>query len=165
MSQELVTYIVLGSNSRLARLKKFKVDKDEKCIMNASLDENTENIVLKDYINIGIAIDTPKGLIVPNIKEVNNLSISEISDEIGRMAIAAKDRKLKVDELKGSTFSVSSLGAIGGKFFTPIAMPGDLFMERRIRSLIRWNAMVLVLRANKGDDELVTVSFTLMNIS
>ena len=92
-------------------------------LMNASLDENTENIVLKDYINIGIAIDTPKGLIVPNIKEVNNLSISEISDEIGRMAIAAKDRKLKVDELKGSTFSVSSLGAIGGKFFTPIINP------------------------------------------
>ena len=95
-------------------------------LMNASLDENTENIVLKDYINVGIAIDTPKGLIVPNIKEVNNLSISEISDEIGRMAIAAKERKLKVDKLKGSTFSVSSLGAIGGKFFTPIINPPEV---------------------------------------
>ena len=95
-------------------------------LMNSSLDENTENIVFKDYINVGIAIDTPKGLIVPNIKGANKLSIIEISEEIGRMANAAKDRKLKVDELKGSTFSISSLGAIGGKFFTPIINPPEV---------------------------------------
>ena len=95
-------------------------------LMNSSLDENTENIVFKNYINIGIAIDTPKGLIVPNIKGANKLSIIEISEEIGRMANAAKDRKLKVDELKGSTFSISSLGAIGGKFFTPIINPPEV---------------------------------------
>ena len=95
-------------------------------LMNASLDENTENIVLKDYINIGIAIDTPKGLIVPNIKNTNNLSITEISNDINRMAKAAKERKIKVDELKGSTFTISSLGAIGGKFFTPIINPPEV---------------------------------------
>ena len=107
-------------------------------LMNASLDENTENVVLKNYINIGIAIDTPKGLIVPNIKDANKLSITEISNEIGRMATAAKDRKLKVDELKGSTFSVSSLGAIGGKFFTPIINPpevGILGISKTFKSL------------------------------
>ena len=107
-------------------------------LMNASLDENTENVVLKNYINVGIAIDTPKGLIVPNIKDANNLSITEISNEIGRMATAAKDRKLKVDELKGSTFSVSSLGAIGGKFFTPIINPpevGILGISKTFKSL------------------------------
>ena len=107
-------------------------------LMNASLDENTENVVLKNYINIGIAIDTPKGLIVPNIKDANKLSIIEISNEIGRMATAAKDRKLKVDELKGSTFSVSSLGAIGGKFFTPIINPpevGILGISKTFKSL------------------------------
>jgi pyruvate dehydrogenase E2 component (dihydrolipoamide acetyltransferase) len=107
-------------------------------LMNASLDENTENVVLKNYINIGIAIDTPKGLIVPNIKDANKLSITEISNEIGRMASAAKDRKLKVDELKGSTFSVSSLGAIGGKFFTPIINPpevGILGISKTFKSL------------------------------
>lgn len=107
-------------------------------LMNASLDENTENVVLKNYINVGIAIDTPKGLIVPNIKDANNLSITEISNEIGRMASAAKDRKLKVDELKGSTFSVSSLGAIGGKFFTPIINPpevGILGISKTFKSL------------------------------
>ena len=107
-------------------------------LMNASLDENTENVVLKNYINVGIAIDTPKGLIVPNIKDANKLSITEISNEIGRMASAAKDRKLKVDELKGSTFSVSSLGAIGGKFFTPIINPpevGILGISKTFKSL------------------------------
>jgi pyruvate dehydrogenase E2 component (dihydrolipoamide acetyltransferase) len=107
-------------------------------LMNASLDENTENVVLKNYINLGIAIDTPKGLIVPNIKDANKLSITEISNEIGRMATAAKDRKLKVDELKGSTFSVSSLGAIGGKFFTPIINPpevGILGISKTFKSL------------------------------
>lgn len=107
-------------------------------LMNASLDENTENVVLKNYINIGIAIDTPKGLIVPNIKDANKLSITEISNEIRRMATAAKDRKLKVDELKGSTFSVSSLGAIGGKFFTPIINPpevGILGISKTFKSL------------------------------
>ncbi len=107
-------------------------------LMNSSLDENTENIVFKDYINVGIAIDTPKGLIVPNIKDANKLSITEISNEIGRMATAAKDRKLKVDELKGSTFSVSSLGAIGGKFFTPIINPpevGILGISKTFKSL------------------------------
>ena len=107
-------------------------------LMNASLDENTENVVLKNYINVGIAIDTPKGLIVPNIKDANKLSITEISNEIRRMATAAKDRKLKVDELKGSTFSVSSLGAIGGKFFTPIINPpevGILGISKTFKSL------------------------------
>ena len=107
-------------------------------LMNASLDENTENVVLKNYINVGIAIDTPKGLIVPNIKDANKLSITEISNEIGRMASAAKDRKLQVDELKGSTFSVSSLGAIGGKFFTPIINPpevGILGISKTFKSL------------------------------
>ena len=107
-------------------------------LMNASLDENTENVVFKNYINVGIAIDTPKGLIVPNIKDANKLSITEISNEIGRMATAAKDRKLKVDELKGSTFSVSSLGAIGGKFFTPIINPpevGILGISKTFKSL------------------------------
>ena len=64
-------------------------------LLNASLDENTENVVLKDYINIGIAVDTPNGLIVPNIKNTNELSIHEISSEIKRIATAAKERKLK----------------------------------------------------------------------
>ena len=95
-------------------------------LLNASLDENTENVVLKDYINIGIAVDTPNGLIVPNIKNTNELSIHEISSEIKRIAIAAKERKLKVEELKGATFSISSLGAIGGKFFTPIINPPEV---------------------------------------
>ena len=81
---------------------------------------NTMKIIKKDFINLGIAVDTPQGLIVPNIKSANNLSIKEISNEIIRLADLAKSRKIKVDDLKGSTFTISSLGNFGGKFFTPI---------------------------------------------
>ena len=77
-------------------------------------------IVKKNFINLGIAVDTPQGLIVPNIKSANQLSIREISGEIARLAELAKSRKIKVDDLKGSTFTISSLGNFGGKFFTPI---------------------------------------------
>jgi len=65
-------------------------------------------------------------LIVPNIKNTNKLSIQDISKEVSKLAKAAKERKIKVDELKGSTFTISSLGAIGGKFFTPIVNPPEV---------------------------------------
>jgi pyruvate dehydrogenase E2 component (dihydrolipoamide acetyltransferase) len=79
-----------------------------------------ESITLKEYINLGIAVDTPNGLIVPYLKNAQEKSIKEISEEISLLAEAAKSRKLKPTDLKGASFSISSLGAIGGKFFTPI---------------------------------------------
>ena len=71
-------------------------------------------------------MDTPNGLIVPNIKNTDKLNVREISDEVFRLAKAAKDRKLKVEELKGATFTISSLSGIGGKFFTPIINPPEV---------------------------------------
>jgi pyruvate dehydrogenase E2 component (dihydrolipoamide acetyltransferase) len=95
-------------------------------LMNCSLDQSLENIILKDYVNLGIAVDTPEGLIVPNIKNVQLKSIMDISFEINKLAEAAKKRKLKITDLKGASFSISSLGAIGGRFFTPIINPPEV---------------------------------------
>ena len=95
-------------------------------LFNASIDMNTMKIIKKDFINLGIAVDTPQGLIVPNIKSANKLSIREISDEISRLADLSKSRKIRVDDLKGSTFTISSLGSFGGKFFTPIINPPEV---------------------------------------
>ena len=95
-------------------------------LLNCSLDKSLEKIILKDYINLGIAIDTPEGLIVPNVKNAQLKSIVEISAEINELATAAKKRKLKIADLKGASFSISSLGAIGGRFFTPIINPPEV---------------------------------------
>ena len=95
-------------------------------LLNSSLDSSLEKIILKDYVNLGIAIDTPEGLIVPNVKNAQLKSIIEISTEINELAEAAKKRKLKIADLKGSSFSISSLGAIGGRFFTPIINPPEV---------------------------------------
>jgi pyruvate dehydrogenase E2 component (dihydrolipoamide acetyltransferase) len=95
-------------------------------LMNCSLDQSLEKIILKDYVNLGIAVDTPEGLIVPNIKNAQLKSIVEISSEISKLAEDAKKRKLKIDDLKGASFTISSLGAIGGKFFTPIINPPEV---------------------------------------
>ena len=95
-------------------------------LFNASIDMNTMKVIKKDFINLGIAIDTPQGLIVPNIKSADKKSISEISDEIARLADLSKSRKIKVNDLKGSTFTISSLGSFGGKFFTPIINPPEV---------------------------------------
>ena len=95
-------------------------------LFNASIDMNTMKIIKKDFINLGIAVDTPQGLIVPNIKSANKMSIREISNEIARLADLSKSRKIRVDDLKGSTFTISSLGSFGGKFFTPIINPPEV---------------------------------------
>ena len=95
-------------------------------MLNSSLDQDLETIVIKNYVNMGIAVDTPEGLIVPNIKNVQEKSIINVAEEIAMLASAAKTRKLKLTDLKGSSFTISSLGAIGGKFFTPIINPPEV---------------------------------------
>jgi pyruvate dehydrogenase E2 component (dihydrolipoamide acetyltransferase) len=94
--------------------------------MNTSLNKDLDNVVIKDYFNIGIAVDTPEGLIVPNIKDADNKSILDISNDVMSLAKLAKERKLKVEQLKGATFTISSLSGIGGKYFTPIINPPEV---------------------------------------
>ena len=87
---------------------------------NASLHADGEHIVYKKYVNIGIAVDTPNGLMVPVIKDADKKSIYELANEVIELAGKAKDRKLKPNEMQGACFTISSLGGIGGTGFTPI---------------------------------------------
>ena len=93
---------------------------------NSSLDSSSTNLVIKKYINIGIAVDTPTGLVVPVISNADQKSISDLSTELVDISNRARNKKLKPAELKGGTFTISSLGGIGGSFFTPIINPPEV---------------------------------------
>jgi len=88
--------------------------------VNASIDPATDEIVRKGYIHIGIAVDTPDGLMVPVIRDADQKGIWEIAAEASELADKAKNKKLKPAEMQGATFTISSLGSIGGTAFTPI---------------------------------------------
>lgn len=87
---------------------------------NTSLDETGENLIYKQYCNIGIAVETPNGLVVPVIKNVNHLSVSDIAKEMARLSTKARDKGLMPTDMNGGCFTISSLGGIGGTAFTPI---------------------------------------------
>ena len=106
-----VTMLAFMIKATVAALKKFPN-------FNASLDG--ENLVLKKYFNIGFAADTPNGLVVPVIKDADKKGVFEISQEMGELAKLAREGKLKPDQMQGGCFSISSLGGIGGTYFTPI---------------------------------------------
>jgi len=89
-------------------------------LFNSSLDEAANEIVLKEYYHVGIAVDTEQGLIVPVIRDVDKKSILDLAKELEQLAAKARDRKISADELKGGTFTISNQGAIGGAHFTPI---------------------------------------------
>jgi len=88
--------------------------------LNASLSEDKESLIIKKYYNIGVAVDTPNGLMVPVIKDVDKKGFLEIAGELGEISARARDGALTAKDLQGGTFSISSLGGIGGSFFTPI---------------------------------------------
>ncbi|GGA93258.1 dihydrolipoamide acetyltransferase family protein [Ornithinibacillus halotolerans] len=89
-------------------------------ILNASIDDATEEIVQKHYYNIGIAADTDKGLLVPVVKNADRKSIFEISAEINELAEKARSGKLTPDEMKGASSTISNIGSAGGQWFTPV---------------------------------------------
>jgi pyruvate dehydrogenase E2 component (dihydrolipoamide acetyltransferase) len=87
---------------------------------NSSLDENGENLILKQYYNIGFAADTPQGLVVPVVKDADKKSVTQIAQEMGELSAQAREGKLKPADMQGATFTISSLGGIGGTYFTPL---------------------------------------------
>ena len=93
---------------------------------NSSLDENEENLIIKKYFHLGVAVDTPSGLMVPCVRDVDKKTIRELSEELADISQRARDKKLRPDELKGSTFTISSLGGIGGTAFAPIVNPPEV---------------------------------------
>lgn len=86
----------------------------------SSLDTDGENMVQKKYIHIGVAVDTPNGLVVPVIRDADKKSIRDIVKDLGELSAKARDKKLTPAEMQGAVFSISSLGGIGGTAFTPI---------------------------------------------
>ena len=93
---------------------------------NSSLDHTGQNLVFKNYYHLGIAVDTPSGLIVPVVRDVDQKSIYELSEELMDLSTRARDKKLNPDEMKGGTFTISSLGGIGGTAFSPIVNPPEV---------------------------------------
>lgn len=87
---------------------------------NASLDHTGENLIVKQYVNIGVAVETENGLVVPVVRDSDRKGLYEIASNLTEISEKARSRKLRPDDLQGGTFSISSLGGIGGTFFTPI---------------------------------------------
>ena len=87
---------------------------------NASLSPDGENLILKQYFHIGFAVDTPDGLVVPVVRDVNKKDVLDIARDLADLSAKARERKLKLEEMQGGCFTISSLGGIGGTAFTPI---------------------------------------------
>ena len=88
--------------------------------LNASIDDEKEEVIYKEYINIGIAVDTPRGLVVPALRKIDRLGIPQIAQQLNTLAQKARSVAFSVDDLRGGTFTVSNMGAIGGTYSTPI---------------------------------------------
>jgi pyruvate dehydrogenase E2 component (dihydrolipoamide acetyltransferase) len=93
---------------------------------NASIDLGAEEIIYKKYVNIGIAVDTDRGLLVPVVRDADTKNIIQIAVEIAQLSAKARDRKISLDEMQGGCFSISNLGGIGGTYFTPIVNAPEL---------------------------------------
>jgi len=87
---------------------------------NASIDMAADEIVLKKYVNVGVAVDTDRGLLVPVIKNADRKNIVQLAVELAQLSEKARTRKISLEEMQGGTFSISNLGGIGGTYFTPI---------------------------------------------
>lgn len=93
---------------------------------NASVDMKNKQIIYKDYVNIGIAVDTEQGLLVPVVQDVDKKSLTQLSVELAGIAERARTRKLTSEEMQGGNFTISNLGGIGGTSFTPIVYPNQV---------------------------------------
>jgi pyruvate dehydrogenase E2 component (dihydrolipoamide acetyltransferase) len=108
-----LTMLAFVIKASVAALKKYPQ-------FNASIDEGGANLILKQYFNIGFAADTPNGLVVPVVKDADKKSVSQIAAEMGELSAQARDGKLSPAAMQGASFTISSLGGIGGTGFTPI---------------------------------------------
>lgn len=134
-----LTMLAFLIKASVVALKKFPA-------FNASLDG--DNLVLKQYYNIGFAADTPNGLVVPVLKDADKKGILEISEEMGELAAAARDGKLTAAQMQGGCFTISSLGGIGGTDFTPIINAPEVAILGVSRSSMQpvWNGKEFVPR-------------------
>ncbi len=129
-----LTLLVFLIKAVVAALKKFPQ-------FNASLDSDGETLILKKYFNIGIAVDTPHGLVVPVIHNCERKGIMELAAEMAQVSGRARENKLKLQDIQGGCFSISSLGGIGGTAFTPIINAPEVAIlgVARSRMMPVWN--------------------------
>jgi pyruvate dehydrogenase E2 component (dihydrolipoamide acetyltransferase) len=106
----MLAFLVKASVNALRQFPEF----------NASLDKSGENLVIKKYFHIGVAVDTPEGLVVPVIRDADRKGVFDVARELAEVSKLAREKKLKPTDMQGGTFSISSLGGIGGTAFTPI---------------------------------------------
>ncbi len=104
---------------------------------NASLDASGENLVLKKYFHIGVAVDTPDGLMVPVLRDVDKKGIAQLARELGEISAKAREKKITAVEMQGGCFSISSLGGIGGTAFTPIINAPEVAILGVSRAIIK----------------------------
>ncbi|MDB5772650.1 MAG: aceF [Burkholderia sp.] len=136
-----LTMLAFVIKAAVAALKKFPA-------FNASLDEKGENLILKQYYHIGFAADTPNGLVVPVIKDADKKGIAQIAKEMGELSAQARDGKLKPADMQGASFTISSLGGIGGTAFTPIINAPEVAILGLSKSAIKpvWDGKQFVPR-------------------
>ncbi|NQX79682.1 MAG: 2-oxo acid dehydrogenase subunit E2, partial [Hyphomicrobiaceae bacterium] len=125
-----VTLLAFLLKASVACLKEFPT-------FNASLGPNGDTLIYKKYYNIGIAVDTPEGLVVPVIKDVDRKGIIELSKEMADISSRMRDGKIMPADIQGATFSISSLGGIGGTHFTPIVNAPEVAILGVVRTAVR----------------------------
>jgi pyruvate dehydrogenase E2 component (dihydrolipoamide acetyltransferase) len=127
----LLAFLMKASVSGLKQFPEF----------NSSLSPEKDSLIVKGYYHVGVAVDTPDGLVVPVIRDVDRKGITELSKELGAVSARARDGKLAVADLQGGTFTISSLGGIGGTAFTPIVNAPEVAILGVVRSAIKpvWN--------------------------
>lgn len=134
-----VTLLSFLMKAAAATLRKFPE-------VNSSL--AGDELVLKDYVHVGVAVDTPDGLVVPVVRDVDRKGVLEISRELGELSARARDGKLTATDMQGATFTISSLGGIGGTAFTPIVNAPEVAILGVVRSAMTpvWNGETFVPR-------------------
>ncbi len=144
-----LTYLSFVIKAVIAALKMHRY-------VNVSLDEEKQEIVLKQYYNLGIAVDTPDGLLVPVLKNADQYTIMDLALHLQTMAEHAKDRELQVEDFRGSTFSITNLGSIGGTHFTPVIN----YPDAAILGMGRIQERVVMVKGKPETHKILPLSLT-----
>lgn len=136
-----ITLLAFIMKALAANLKQFPT-------FNSSLTPEGERLILKKYFHIGVAVDTPNGLVVPVIRDVDQKSVYDLARDLGEMSVKARDGKLKIQDMQGGSMTISSLGGIGGTAFTPLVNAPEVAILGLTRSRMQpvWNGNEFIPR-------------------
>ena len=136
-----ITLLAFIMKALAANLKQFPT-------FNSSLTPDGERLVLKKYFHVGVAVDTPNGLVVPVIRDVDKKSVYDLARDLGEMSVKARDGKLKSQDMQGGSMTISSLGGIGGTAFTPLVNAPEVAILGLTRSRMQpvWNGKEFIPR-------------------